>query len=408
MVKITPNNDISCNSFTSVEGIQKNQNHSKIGSKQRKIDENYKDERTVENHDHTNTLAVHEREPPPTGRKNQNRSNRFPSLSKKKSNNSPSRRKKARERAATKGDKKNKIRTSPSGSKSPHDVPMGKNDLYFALDCEMVGVGPHGADSALARVSIVNWDCKIILDTFVKVAVPVTDFRTFVSGVRSEDIESCKAMELKEVRIAVQNILQGKILIGHGLENDLKALNISHPSCDTRDTAGFAPYMREILDSQNMRVMVPKRLKDLAWQELGKRIQVLGDAHSSIEDGISALELYKAARTKWEAFMSEQVKRANDLEISRLQKVANFTKRRVRPAPVYQSFSPKEFHTHSLPLNPNQQMKDQPHAYFIPTQDPRYFLQSQYKHHSLHYSTTEPHQQHFIPHLDWKHYVASN
>jgi hypothetical protein len=34
-------------------------------------------------------------------------------------------------------------------------------------------------------------------------------------------------MPLNEVRSVVQNILRGKILIGHGLENDLKALGIT-------------------------------------------------------------------------------------------------------------------------------------------------------------------------------------
>jgi len=283
-----------------------------------------------------------------------------PSLGNRKGNNSRSKRMKPR---TTKGEKKNKISTK-------HDMPMGKRDLYFALDCEMVGIGPYGAQSALARVSIVNWDCELVLDTFVKVPVPVTDYRTFVSGIRSEDIESGKAMDLHAVRIAVQNIIRGKILIGHALENDLKALNLKHPWCDIRDTATYAPYMREQVDSNNRRAMFPRRLKDLAWNELGKKIQVLGDAHSSIEDGIAALELYKAVRPQWEAFMSAQVKTANEIETSRIQKIAGFGRRRVQPMPMYQHAVSKQFDP--LLISSNHAKQPSP-WFFIPVQDPRCF-----------------------------------
>jgi RNA exonuclease 4 len=59
---------------------------------------------------------------------------------------------------------------------------------YVAIDCEMVGVGPNGAASVLARVSIVNYDGAVLLDKFVKPVEVVTDYRTFVSGVRKSDL----------------------------------------------------------------------------------------------------------------------------------------------------------------------------------------------------------------------------
>lgn len=39
---------------------------------------------------------------------------------------------------------------------------------YVALDCEMVGIGSDGKKSALARVSMVDWDGNVLMDTFVK------------------------------------------------------------------------------------------------------------------------------------------------------------------------------------------------------------------------------------------------
>lgn len=59
----------------------------------------------------------------------------------------------------------------------------------MAIDCEMVGVGPDGEDSILARVSLVNHFGKCIYDKYVKPTEKVTDYRTAVSGIRPEDIK---------------------------------------------------------------------------------------------------------------------------------------------------------------------------------------------------------------------------
>lgn len=59
---------------------------------------------------------------------------------------------------------------------------------YIALDCEMVGVGPEGAESSLARVSLVNFHGAIQLDVFVRQRERVVDYRTEFSGVRPQDM----------------------------------------------------------------------------------------------------------------------------------------------------------------------------------------------------------------------------
>ena len=52
----------------------------------------------------------------------------------------------------------------------------------------MVGVGPNGSESSLARVSLVNFHGAVILDEFVRQRERVTDYRTLVSGVRETDM----------------------------------------------------------------------------------------------------------------------------------------------------------------------------------------------------------------------------
>lgn len=46
-----------------------------------------------------------------------------------------------------------------------------------ALDCEMVGVGPEGKRSALARVALVNQEGHVLMDMHVKPKEKVTDYR---------------------------------------------------------------------------------------------------------------------------------------------------------------------------------------------------------------------------------------
>ena len=68
---------------------------------------------------------------------------------------------------------------------------------YIGLDCEMVGLGPSGKLSALARCCLVDFNGNTIYDSFVRPNDYVTDFRTKYSGVRKGDLRN--AVTLKEV-----------------------------------------------------------------------------------------------------------------------------------------------------------------------------------------------------------------
>ena len=94
-------------------------------------------------------------------------------------------------------------------------------DSSIGIDCEMVGLGHLGAESALARVSLVNYHGHVVLDTFVAPRERVTDWRTWVSGVREEDILGAPSFE--EVQKKVASLVEGRVLVGHAIENDLKA-----------------------------------------------------------------------------------------------------------------------------------------------------------------------------------------
>ncbi len=52
----------------------------------------------------------------------------------------------------------------------------------------MVGVGIEGAESVLARVSLVNYYGFVILDALVRPRERVVDYRTEFSGIRPSDM----------------------------------------------------------------------------------------------------------------------------------------------------------------------------------------------------------------------------
>jgi RNA exonuclease 4 len=114
------------------------------------------------------------------------------------------------------------------------------NSRIVGMDCEMVGVGQNGVGSILARVSIVNYFGDILYDTFVAPQETVTDYRTDVSGVRPEDLVG--APSIKEVKKRVSALLQGNILVGHGLKHDVGVLFLNHPKRMRRDTSEYKPF----------------------------------------------------------------------------------------------------------------------------------------------------------------------
>lgn len=180
------------------------------------------------------------------------------------------------------------------------------------MDCEMVGVGSRGKRSALARVVMVNWNGCVVLDLYIQPAEPITDYRTFVSGITPAHL--LNAVSLSEAREKVREILDKKILVGHGLKNDLHALEITHPWQQTRDTAKYEPFMKVRFEDN---ILWPRKLKELCQQKLHRDIQTEGQSHSPIEDATAALDLYKHVYAKWEKAMDYKIQKTRDIETAR-------------------------------------------------------------------------------------------
>lgn len=169
---------------------------------------------------------------------------------------------------------------------------VGRN--VVAMDCEMVGVGPSGTRSVLARVSIVDCEGKVLLDKYVRPNEYVTDFRTPITGITSATFYREGVISEDEAREMAAKVMEGKIVVGHSLQNDFQALLLSHPHVLIRDTSLYRP----------LRPPGQKKtpsLRKLALHWLQEKIQ--DGTHDSVQDAKTALRLYMLKSKAWEKQM---------------------------------------------------------------------------------------------------------
>lgn len=98
-----------------------------------------------------------------------------------------------------KRNKKQKVREENLHNVNSQKLRKVDKAKYIGLDCEMVGLGVNGKESALARCCLVDFDGNTVYDKFVRPKGFVTDFRTKWSGVRKSDLRMGQAVTFEEV-----------------------------------------------------------------------------------------------------------------------------------------------------------------------------------------------------------------
>ncbi|XP_020353667.1 interferon-stimulated 20 kDa exonuclease-like 2 [Oncorhynchus kisutch] len=171
---------------------------------------------------------------------------------------------------------------------------------YLAMDCEMVGTGPKGRNSELARCSIVSYDGDVVYDRYIKPTNEVTDYRTRWSGISWHQL--VKAMPFQHARKEILKILAGKVVIGHAVHNDFKSLSYSHPAVLTRDTSRI-PLLNQKAGFPEKDVASLKRLTKALFN---RNIQTGKKGHSSVEDAKATMELYKVVEVEWERTLASK------------------------------------------------------------------------------------------------------
>ncbi|KAL1538574.1 hypothetical protein AAHA92_27302 [Salvia divinorum] len=169
-----------------------------------------------------------------------------------------------------------------------------------SLACKMVGGGSDGSLDLCARVCLIDENENIIFHTYVKPSLPVTNYRYETTGIRPEYLRD--ATPVRQVGRKIQDYLcngepvwqirsrsgKARILVGHGLEHDLKCLEFEYPEFLIRDTAKYPPLMKTSKLSNS--------LKYLTKAYLGYDIQ--NGVQDPYEDCVATMRLYKRMRSQ--------------------------------------------------------------------------------------------------------------
>lgn len=150
-----------------------------------------------------------------------------------------------------------------------------------AMDCEMVLV--DGRISALARITLLNAETgDLLLDRLVKPEQPIVDYVTRYSGIDEEMLRDV-TYTLAECQSDMKRLIsQATFLVGHSLENDLKATQFI-PNCYLLDSSWLFPHPSGL--------PFKNALKFLMQRYFNKKIQT--GMHDSTEDAWCSAELVR-------------------------------------------------------------------------------------------------------------------
>lgn len=158
--------------------------------------------------------------------------------------------------------------------------------LVLAVDCEMVQTVSD--DMALARVSAVDVSGSCVLDFLVMACNDksyIEDTREGITGLTRGQLQK-EGVSLEEARDRFASVcFRDTVLIGHALDHDLLALELSHDliidTCMLYPVEGCATY------THSLEYLTRQVLKRQMSRDSKKGV------HDSLEDAINSLDLVK-------------------------------------------------------------------------------------------------------------------
>lgn len=163
-----------------------------------------------------------------------------------------------------------------------------------AIDCEMVGVG---YESALAHVAIVDFNGKVLYDKYV---IPrggvesITNYRTKFSGITPSKLERLDKVRhsFETIKREVHKILEGKMIVGHGLINDFKVLDFEPKAEKVWDSTTIEQFQQDHPHIPGLKQA--RKLKVIAKEFANNNIQLNSKTgHSPLEDARASMNLYR-------------------------------------------------------------------------------------------------------------------
>jgi len=158
--------------------------------------------------------------------------------------------------------------------------PSDGNYGVYGIDGEMLFT-TQGLE--LCKVTVVGIDGRLVYETIIRPDDLIVDYNTRFSGVTARDLKRGSVKSLKDVQNDLLGFINANtILIGHGLENDLRALKLVHMT--VIDTSLVFPHYYGMPFRRSLKSIVQSYLK--------REIQAeKACGHDSYEDARSGVEL---------------------------------------------------------------------------------------------------------------------
>jgi len=159
----------------------------------------------------------------------------------------------------------------------------------IAIDCEMCEtedpVSKQKNPNALCRISVIDAENpdQVLIDTLVKPAWPVTDYRTWVNGLSKEDLDPVQFTTRHAQAFMVALCSDQTVILGHAVHNDLAAMRMEH-YC-----VGDSALLFQANDSETATVS----LKDLAQSILQKEMPLVHDSVNDARASLACLDHYR-------------------------------------------------------------------------------------------------------------------
>jgi RNA exonuclease 4 len=144
----------------------------------------------------------------------------------------------------------------------------------------------------VAEVAVVDWEGNIVYHTYIQPTGPVVDYREAISGITPEKLVG--APPLAKVQDDLVHVLDGSVLVGHALDNDLRALGIRYTP--VRNTAKH-PFFQTLGPRGQLQ---PRKLAALYANYVGNGTIQQG-AHGAVEDAKASMRVYRFLHDQWNA-----------------------------------------------------------------------------------------------------------
>lgn len=176
--------------------------------------------------------------------------------------------------------------------------PGGRNESdanFTAIDCEMIQTRQSG--NYPARVALVSYYGKKLLNVFIKPDSKVINWRTRQSGMSSEVYKKARdagnVVERWEAVDMIYEILEksNSYLVGHNIISDLRALELyNFPSNECVDTQKLPRFNQECGGNGLKRLME-------SYFNIPIQFQVRG--HDPLEDARASMVLFRASQREF-------------------------------------------------------------------------------------------------------------